>query len=87
MAAAQDKGFDLQPDEMNCSPFGALNGGKLAIKFRNQLNQKAIAQAFSRWLEDKAAVRLVKQVWGSKAQVKEAKAQLKLTMADMKAQL
>ena len=43
------------------SPFGALNGTALENKFRNQLNQKAIAQAFAHWLEEKATVRLVQQ--------------------------
>ncbi|MGI2039658.1 helicase-related protein [Shewanella frigidimarina] len=56
------KGFDLLPDEMNCSPFGSLNGGKLETKFRNLLNQKVIAQEFAHWLEKKALVRLVEQV-------------------------
>ena len=58
---SQAKGFDLLPDEMKDSPFGSLNGGKLETKFRNQLNQKAIAQEFANWLEEKAAVRLVEQ--------------------------
>ncbi|NJI27151.1 DEAD/DEAH box helicase family protein [Aeromonas veronii] len=58
---SQAKGFELLPDEMKGSPFGSLNGGKLETKFRNQLNQKAIAQEFANWLEEKAAVRLVEQ--------------------------
>ncbi|WP_227875172.1 phospholipase D-like domain-containing protein [Oceanisphaera profunda] len=58
---SQAKGFDLVADDANNSPFGSLNGGKLETKFRNQLNQKAIAQEFANWLEEKAAVRLVEQ--------------------------
>ncbi|HBC3509288.1 helicase-related protein [Vibrio alginolyticus] len=55
---SQAKGFD----SLNVtSPFGALNGSELENKFRNQLNQKAIAKEFSLWLEEKASVRLVKQ--------------------------
>lgn len=59
---SQAKSFDLQAHEVNSSPFGLLNGGKLETRFRNQLNQKAIAQEFANWLAEKAAVRLVEQV-------------------------
>lgn len=138
---SQAKGFDLLAEEVNSSPFGTLNGGKLETKFRNQLNQKAIAQEFANWLEEKAAVRLVEQagavsqhvthlelgataiqgaqfngqglgltqtngfdmislakadqarellgffnrVWGSKAQVKEAKAELQAELSKLTA--
>lgn len=55
---SQAKGFDA----LNItSPFGLLNGSELENKFRNQLNQKAIANEFVCWLEEKASVRLVKQ--------------------------
>lgn len=56
---SQAKGFDSLS---GISPFGALNGTELENKFRNQLNQKAIAKEFADWLEEKASVRLVKQV-------------------------
>ncbi|PHM62950.1 hypothetical protein [Xenorhabdus ishibashii] len=55
---SQAKGFDAQSIT---SPFGSLNGSELENKIRNQLNQKAIAKEFARWLEEKVAVRLVKQ--------------------------
>lgn len=55
---SQAKGFD----SLNVtSPFGSLNGSELENKFRNQLNQKAIAKEFSRWIEGNVSVRLVKQ--------------------------
>ena len=55
---SQAKGFDAL--EIT-SPFGSLNGSELENKFRNQLNQKAVAKDFACWLEEKASVRLVKQ--------------------------
>ncbi|WP_274878819.1 helicase-related protein [Vibrio harveyi] len=55
---SQAKGFDSLDVT---SPFGSLNGSDLENKFRNQLNQKAIAKEFSLWLEEKASVRLVQQ--------------------------
>lgn len=55
---SQAKGFDALSIT---SPFGSLNGSEQENRFRNQLNQKAIAVEFSRWLEEKASVRLVKQ--------------------------
>ncbi|MDW1975662.1 helicase-related protein [Vibrio sp. Vb1980] len=55
---SQAKGFDSVDV---ASPFGSLNGSELENKFRNQLNQKAIAKEFSLWLEEKASVRLVQQ--------------------------
>ncbi|MCS0392590.1 SNF2-related protein [Vibrio diabolicus] len=55
---SQAKGFDSLGVT---SPFGSLNGSELENKFRNQLNQKAIAKEFSLWLEEKASVRLVQQ--------------------------
>ncbi|EUL30004.1 phospholipase D-like domain-containing protein [Enterobacter asburiae] len=45
---SQAKSFDLQAHEVNSSPFGLLNGGKLETRFRNQLNQKGTV-ANSRW--------------------------------------
>lgn len=55
---SQAKGFD----SLNVmSPFGSLNGSELENKFRNQLNQKAIAKEFARWIEGNVSVRLVKQ--------------------------
>lgn len=55
---SQAKGFDA----LNVmSPFGSLNGSELENKFRNQLNQKAIAKEFAHWIEEKISVRLVKQ--------------------------
>ncbi|HBO22154.1 MAG TPA: helicase [Providencia sp.] len=55
---SQAKGFD----DLNInSPFGSLNGSALENKFRNQLNQKAIAKEFTCWIEEKISVRLVKQ--------------------------
>ena len=58
---SQAKGFDAVDDINSQSPFGALNGSALENKLRNQLNQKAVAQGFAQWLEQKASVRLVKQ--------------------------
>jgi SNF2 family DNA or RNA helicase len=58
---SQAKGFDSFDSLSTKSPFGALNGTALENKFRNQLNQKAIAQDFAHWLEEKASVRLVQQ--------------------------
>ncbi|RYU64322.1 helicase-related protein [Aliivibrio finisterrensis] len=58
---SQAKGFDSFDSLGSESPFGALNGTALENKFRNQLNQKAIAQEFAHWLEEKASVRLVQQ--------------------------
>lgn len=55
---SQAKGFD---EQSVTSPFGSLNGSELENKFRNQLNQKAIAKEFARWIDEKASVRLVKQ--------------------------
>ncbi|WP_141138047.1 helicase-related protein, partial [Vibrio sp. V06_P1A73T115] len=55
---SQAKGFD----SLNVtSPFGSFNGSELENKFRNQLNQKAIAKEFARWIEGNVSVRLVKQ--------------------------
>lgn len=55
---SQAKGFN----SINItSPFGSLNGSEMENKFRNQLNQKAIAKEFARWIEEKVSVRLVKQ--------------------------
>ncbi len=56
---SQFKGFG-NLDQV-ASPFGALTGGEHETKFRNQLNQKAIAKEFSDWLQQKAQVKLVKQ--------------------------
>ena len=58
---SQAKGFDSFDSIGSESPFGALNGSVLENKFRNKLDQKAIAQEFSVWLEEKASVRLVQQ--------------------------
>ena len=58
---SQAKGFDSFDSFDRESPFGALNGTTLENKFRNQLNQKAIAQEFADWLKEKASVRLVQQ--------------------------
>ena len=46
------------------SPFGAINGSDLENTFRNQLNQKAIAQEFAHWLKEKASIRLFQQTSG-----------------------
>ena len=59
---SQAKGFDSFDSLGSELPFGSLNGTALENKFRNQLNQKAIAQEFAYWLEEKASVRLVQQV-------------------------
>ncbi|WP_261817622.1 helicase-related protein [Vibrio gallicus] len=56
---SQFKGFG-NLDEVN-SPFGSLLGGGHETRFRNQLNQKAIAREFAGWIESKANVRLVSQ--------------------------
>ncbi|MGL5758554.1 helicase-related protein [Plesiomonas sp.] len=138
---SQARGFELLNHEKSTSPFGRLTGSALETKFRNQLNQKAIAQEFAHWLEEKASVRLVEQagtvnqhvihldqnataiqgaqfngqclgltqtsgfdmislakteqahellgffnrVWGSKAQIKEAKAELKAELSKLTA--
>ena len=59
---SQAKEFDAFDSVGSASPFGALNGTALENKFRNLLDQKAIALEFSHWLEEKASVRLVQQV-------------------------
>ena len=51
LLCSQAKGFDSFDSLGSESPFGALNGSALENKFRNQLNQKAIAQEFAHWLE------------------------------------
>lgn len=56
---SQFKGFG---NADNCiSPFGSLLGSEYETKFRNELNQKAIAQEFATWLDAKAKVKLVNQ--------------------------
>ena len=56
---SQAKGFNAFDSSNSVSPFGVLNGTSLENKFRNQLNQKAIAQEFALWLEEKVSVRLL----------------------------
>ncbi|GAD81291.1 helicase-related protein [Vibrio ezurae] len=57
---SQFKGFGNH-SEIN-SPFGPLLGGEHETRFRNQLNQKAIAREFAQWVEDKTSVKLVSLV-------------------------
>lgn len=59
---SQAKGFDYLSSSETESPFGALNGTASENKFRNQLQQKVIAQEFARWVEEKASIRLVQQI-------------------------
>lgn len=56
---SQFKGFgDLTS---STSPFGSLLGGEFETKFRNQLDQKAIAKEFAAWIDSKANVKYVER--------------------------
>jgi superfamily II DNA or RNA helicase len=57
---SQFKGYTASAS-LNSSPFGELTGTKFEIRYRNKLNQQAIAKEFAQWITEKSEVKLVKQ--------------------------